>query len=302
MLKNCAKRKLIVTSFTLIVFLITLTFPKTEEKIKDITISYMSGTPRPIYVINQSNLVAMVNVNVKNNETLEMTKEIINLLTIGSDKSEYLPNVFRPILPADTKIENISLDGSTLKISFNEAFLNMPEDTLRKAIECLVYSLTEIDGIDGVLIYIGDNLLNNIPNVSANSNKPLTRAIGVNEMYYLDSLKNSIKTTVYYIFSENDLTYYIPVTLLNQTDKEKVEIIIDRLKSRPHVKTNLISYLNASATISSYELVDKTLTLNFNDSLYEGLSSEELKEEVKYSIVLSMKDSLDVKDVIIKSA
>ena len=222
MLKNCAKRKLIVTSFTLIVFLITLTFPKTEEKIKDITISYMSGTPRPIYVINQSNLVAMVNVNVKNNETLEMTKEIINLLTIGSDKSEYLPNVFRPILPADTKIENISLDGSTLKISFNEAFLNMPEDTLRKAIECLVYSLTEIDGIDGVLIYIGDNLLNNIPNVSANSNKPLTRAIGVNEMYYLDSLKNSIKTTVYYIFSENDLTYYIPVTLLNQTDKEKV--------------------------------------------------------------------------------
>ena len=61
-----------------------------------------------------------------------------------------------------------------------------------------------------------------------------------------------------------------------------------------------MSYLNASTTISDSKLDGDTLTLNFNDELYEGLTSDDLKEQVNYAIVMSIKDSLDVSNVVIK--
>ena len=36
MIKECAKRKLIITTFALLVFFITLSFPKTEDEIKNV--------------------------------------------------------------------------------------------------------------------------------------------------------------------------------------------------------------------------------------------------------------------------
>ena len=66
----------------------------------------------------------------------------------------------------------------------------------------------------------------------------------------------------------------------------------------PHEKTNLISYLNASTQLSNYEILESQVLLSFSPLLYEGLASDEILEEVKYAISLSMKDSLNVKDVI----
>ena len=58
-----------------------------------------------------------------------------------------------------------------------------------------------------------------------------------------------------------------------------------------------MSYLNASTELTNYEILEKEVTLSFNDYLYEGLANEELKEEVKYSISLSMMDTLNVETV-----
>ena len=94
------------------------------------------------------------------------------------------------------------------------------------------------------------------------------------------------------------MNYYVPVTLLENSEKNKVEIIIERLKSMPNEKTNLMSYLNASTELTNYELLEEEIKLSFAPLLYEGLASNEILEEVKYSISLSMKDSLNIQNVI----
>ena len=43
MLKNCAKRKLLITGFSFLIFLITLSIPKNEERIKNIDVTYLQG-------------------------------------------------------------------------------------------------------------------------------------------------------------------------------------------------------------------------------------------------------------------
>ena len=49
-----------------------------------------------------------------------------------------------------------------------------------------------------------------------------------------------------------------------------------------------MSYLNANATLNSYELLDNNLKLNFNELLLNDLNSKSILEEVIYTISLSM--------------
>ena len=91
MIKECAKRKLIITSFALLVFFITLSFPKTEEEIKNVTISYNSGNAWPIYLLDNSSFVARTSMIVQNKETIELAKEVIEILKLITRKVNTFP-------------------------------------------------------------------------------------------------------------------------------------------------------------------------------------------------------------------
>ena len=260
MLKNCAKRKLLITGFAFLIFLITLSIPKNEERIKNIDVTYLQGIPRPIYVANKDEYISRITLAFKSSDPLELVRETISFLTIGSEKNAYLPNNFYAVIPRDTKILNMDLQDETLKIDFSKDLLNT--NNTKKMIEAIIYSLTEITGIKKVIIYIDGKLLNETINSTLPST--LTRDIGINTLYDIDSLKNISKTTVYYSATDNDLNYYVPVTLLSNDNKDKLEVIIERLKSRPFVKTNLMSYLNTTAVLNNYEYKGDKLLLSFN--------------------------------------
>lgn len=298
MIRECVKRKLIITTFALIVFLITLTFPKVEEKIENVTISYQSGNTFPIYLLDKDNLVARTTLAMKETSTIEQAKEIITFLTINNSKSAYIPATFEPVIPNNTTLLSIDIQDQVLKVNFSKEFLNVAKGYEEKMIECLVYSLTELEDIKGVILYVEGNMLQKIPNTDTALPSLLTRDIGVNKMYNLNSIKNVSKTTTYYIAKENETIYYVPVTLLENNDNNKIEIVIERLKSNPSLRTNLMSYLNASTELSNYEILEETVYLSFSPLLYEGLANTEMTEVVKYSISLSLKDTLNIKNVV----
>lgn len=300
MIKECAKRKLIITTFALIVFLITLSFPRTEDEIKNVTISYSNTNTWPIYLLDSNNYVARTKMVLKQEKTLDKIKEIIEILTIDHTKSAYVPTLFTPVLPKNTTILSIDIQDKVLKVNFSKEFMSVPKNSAKKMLECLVYSLTEMEEIKGVIIFVDGVLLENVPNSNELLPAILTRDMGINKIVNIDSLKSVTKTTTYFIAREQDYSYYVPVTLLSNDDKDKVEIIIERLKTLPNVNTNLMSYLNASTELTNYEILENEILLSFNSYLYEGLVSEELKEEVKYSISLSLQDTLNVDKVVFK--
>ena len=297
MIKNCVKRKLIITTFALLVFLITLTFPKTEEEIKNVTITYTQNASFPIYLLDKDEFVARTSISLKSTDVVKQAKELIAMMTIDNASAAYIPNLFAPILPKNTKVLSIDVQDTTLKVNLSQEFLNIPKGYEEKVLECLVYSLTELEGVDSILLYVEGDVLDTLPNTNEKLPLLLTRDIGVNKIYDLTNLKDVTKTTTYYIAKENDFSYYIPVTLLSNSDQNKVEIVIERLKTNPNIKTNLISYLSANTEIKSYELLEEEIALSFSPVLYEGIVNEDLVEEVKYSISLSLMDSLHVKNV-----
>ncbi len=298
MIKESIKRKFIITTFALLVFLMTLSFPKNEPENSFVSVHYESDNTSPIYLLNHAEYVSRTSMHIEGESIEEEAKNILSILTIGEKYANYIPTLFEPIIPKGTKIISMDLQDTTLKINFSKELLNIPKNMEEKLIECIVYSLTEIKGVKGIIIYVDGKLLETIPNTTYKLPPLLTRNIGVNKIYDIESVKNVTKTTMYYIAKEQDTSYFVPVTILENNDKNKVEIIIEHLKSLPNEKTNLMSYLNASTELSNYEILESQVLLSFSNLLYEGLASKDLLEEVKYSISLSIEDSLNVENVI----
>lgn len=301
MLKKSAIRRIMVSTVALLIVSILYFFPSNEEAINiSKTVDYIDAKLSPVYLLNKDNYVVRTSITTENTDTLKLAKELISSLTIGSVKQDYIPKNLEPIIPKNTKVLEISLKDGLLKVNFSKEFLNVDKDMEEKLIESLVYTLTEIDGIDELMIFIESELLEVLPQSKISINNPLTKEFGINKVYNITNIKNLTKTTIYYIGKEEDLVYYIPITKINNNNENKVEIIINELKSSPIYETNLISYLASSAELLNYEALENQIYLSFNNEIFDDLEEKKILEEVKYSISLSLRDTLNVKEVIFK--
>ena len=99
---------------------------------------------------------------------------------------------------------------------------------------------------------------------------------------------------VYYVNNYNDEEYYVPITkYVNGNGDDLIKVIIKELSSSPIYETNLMSYLNAEASLLGYEYTDNNLKLNFNELLLNGIDNKNILEEVIYTISLSANDLYD---------
>lgn len=297
MLKNCLKRRIVVYSVALLIVGILYFFPSKNAEISKI-INYVEVDKSPIYLINKDNYVVRTTFVSTKNDTLSKIKELINSLTIGNN-IDTIPQNFKQIIPKNTRILSITLDNNLLKINFSKEFLDVTENNEEKLIEALVYTLTEIKEVKDIMIFVEDNKLIELPKSKIKLPSTLNRNFGINKVYDISSLKDSSKTTIYYVGKENDLTYYIPVTKIDNNKNNKIEIIIEELKSSPIYETNLMSYLASSVLLLNYETLENEIALSFNNDIL-NLNKDDILEEVKYSIALSLKDTLNIDNVIFK--
>ena len=291
MLKDIIKRKIIIIVLSLSIFLLTILFPDIKPISYETNLSYNVET-FPLYITNKDHVVSLIKVPITENDIIKLARNIISYLTIGSENANYLPDSFLPTIPQNTRINNIKIDNNILIIDFSNEFLLLKKENARSTIEAIVYSLLEIDNVDGVVIYVDNNLLTTIPNTSESLRYPLTRKMGTNIISKINDVRNTVQTTSYYLAKEKDYSYYIPVTTIQNSNKNKIEIVIEELKSHPHIKTNLISYLNASTQLTNYEILAEEIKLSFSNLL-----DEEVIEETTYVISLSLRDTLDIAKV-----
>ncbi len=302
MLKKSALRRITVSTLALIITGILYFFPSSQNlsQIKT-TVDYIDINKTPIYLVNKDNYLVRTTVATTNDlDELKKAKELIDALTINGSKHEDIPSNLTPIIPENTRILNISLKDKLLKINFSKEFLNVTKENEEKLIESLVYTLTEIENISELMIFIEGSKLEYLPQSNIKLPNTLNRNFGINKVYDLTNLKNTTKTTVYYIGKEDELSYYIPVTKIDNNENDKVKIIIEELKSSPIYETNLISYLASSVELLNYETLENQIHLSFNNKIFADLNEKNIEEEVKYSIALSLKDSLNIDDIVFK--
>lgn len=300
MIKKSATKRIIIASIALLILLITYMFPATNGSNNiNQSLSYIEPNKTTIYLVDNSNMVARVKTITKENkDTIKKAREIINALIINSQSSKYNPSGFKSIIPEGTKILSISLSENILKINFNEKFLNIDKNNEEKMLEALIYSLTEISDIKGIMIFVNNNILEELPNSKTKLPDVLDRKYGINKIYEIDDVKNTSATTIYYLSEFENTKYYTPVTFINNDSEDKIEVIIEKLKSSPINQTNLMSYLASNAELLDYEINENTVSLTFNNYIFEEFSNKDILEEVKYTIGLSIKDNYAVDEVV----
>lgn len=300
MIKKSATKRIIIASIALLILLITYMFPATNGSNNiNQSLSYTEPNKTTIYLVDNSNMVARVKTITKENkDTIKKAREIINALIINSQSSKYNPSGFKAIIPEGTKILSISLSENILKINFNEKFLNIDKNNEEKMLEALIYSLTEISDIKGIMIFVNNNILEELPNSKTKLPDVLDRKYGINKIYEIDDIKNTSATTIYYLSEFENTKYYTPVTFINNDSEDKIEVIIEKLKSSPINQTNLMSYLASNAELLDYEINENTVSLTFNNYIFEEFSNKDILEEVKYTIGLSIKDNYAVDEVV----
>ena len=297
MIKKSSIRRICVATLTLFILLIIYFFPSNDTIIKE-HLSYIAKDEMPIFLVDNKDYVARTSIVKNSSETIEQIKEIIEALTKNTKKSSYIRDGFKPIIPDGTKILDLKLEENILTINFSKELLNVVHCDEQKMIEAIIYSLTEIKDIKKIKILVEGKPLTNLPNSNKKLPDYLDKSYGINKIYNLDSLKETTKTTIYYLSKNKDYYYYVPVTKVSNEKTERVEIIIKELKSTPIYHTNLISCLAASANMTSYEMLENAISLSFNNYLIANIKEEDILEEVKYSIALSIRDTYGINEVI----
>lgn len=290
MLKNTIKKRIFLIISSLFVIFIIYLFPTQKEEI--ITKENKKNNYNYIYLLDKDNYVARVSVILNNKKAIKQIEEVIEYLTIGSNKSNYIKEGFTPIIPKNTKILSIDIDKNIVKINFSQEFLNITEDKIEALISSIVYSITSLNNNYKLTIYVEGNLLNKLGNITIPT--VIDRLFGINNNYSVDKINGITQTTVYFLSKYNDYYYYVPITYVNNKTDDKIKIIIEQMASKSIYQTSLISYLKDIKKMN-YEIQNDSIILNLSSI---NFSSKNMIEEVLYTFNLSIKDNYNIKEVI----
>lgn len=303
MLKRFWVKRIFISTSALFAILLLYIIPSTDEL--DLTgnlnqeLSYVDNEIKTneIFLLDSYNYLARTQVVVSETEVEKKATELINILITGGSGESKVPNGFKAVLPSETKVLSIEYNDGVLKINFSNELLDVNEKYEEKIIEALVYTLTSIEGVDNIIIYVDGEVLNKLPQTGINLPSTLNRNYGINKQYDIKSTKDICNVTVYYVNKYNDDTYYVPVTKYMNDDREKIKIIVEELTSSSVYNSNLMSYLNSNTKLlATNETIDK-LDLNFNAYIFNNYDEKDILEEVIYTIGLSVRDNYDVKEV-----
>ena len=299
MIKRFTMKRIIMSSAVLFALLLLCLIPNKELKIEE-KVKYIENDnlKTVVYLLDNHNYLARTTVAINNTEIEKKAKDLLNILIKDSSGESKVPNGFKSIIPSNTEIKSIELVNDIIKVNFSKELLDVNEEYEEKVIEAIVYTLTSIEGVNKVIIYVDGDILSKLPKTKINLPSTLDKSYGINKEYNISSFKNINSVTVYYVSKFNDDTYYVPLTKYMNDDREKIKIIIEELASTPLYNTGLMSYLNSNISLLASEQDIDTLSLVFDDYLFNDANSKNILEEVIYSISLSVGDNYDVKEVI----
>lgn len=293
MIKKYTINKICVTSVSLFLILMFYLVPSTPESEVKIDKSIGDKKEVVVYLMDKDYYLGRMIEYASYDNIVDLVNKKLDILINGSDEL----NSFSPIIPKNTKVNSIKVDKNNIYIDFSKDILNVSKYNEELMIESIIYTITDINGIDNIYLSINKEPLKILPKSNKEIPYPLNRGYGINKKYDLDSLNNITKTTVYFNKSYDDVEYLVPITKVMNTTSEKIDIIIEELKSIVNAQYNLNSYIPNDLEVVSHEVNDDKMNLIFNEFI---LDKEKLVvlEEVKYAIAQSIFDNYNVKEVV----
>lgn len=255
--------------FTTIIFFIVFTLysMKIVDKVVTSDNSKDKVNEETIYTLNNDNYVSKTSVYVSKVLSLEdRVKEKLEIMVKDNDKNVLLPSYFKPILPQNTRVLDVVVEDSLIKVYFSKELNNITKEQSEKMIEAIVYTITD-ENILGIEIYVNGQMLKYVPNTKKVLPTILTKDIGINKSYDIKASNDISKVVMMYYTNDNDNYYEVPVTKYVNDDREKLEIIFDELGKMSDDKS-LISMVEGISVLD-YSILGDKIVVDVNMELNE---------------------------------
>ncbi|THF83758.1 GerMN domain-containing protein [Cohnella fermenti] len=200
-------------------------------------------------------------------------EQAIAWMTQGQVAADQLPAGFTPLLPEGSKIRSVTKDeqASSVTIDFDGTFPAMPADQERKAIEALVWTMTELPNVKQVLFTVDGEPLLLLPASKLPIDKTMSRSMGINvEQAAGLTPSRSMAVTLYFAARSTDGEgYFVPVTRLVDRQPDKNRAALQELISGP-LNTNVLKpVVDSSIAIDKVGEADGLLNVELKDASWE---------------------------------
>jgi germination protein M len=256
---------------------------------------------RELYLIDKNGFVVPQTLELP--KTDAVAKQALEYLVEDGPVSEILPNGFRAVLPADTRVLGVKLEeDGTIIADFSREFSNYRKEDEKRILQAITWTLTQFDKVKKVKIRINGHDQTVMPVNGTPIQDGVSREDGINiDTSGVVDITNTHPVTVYFLAQEDGQPYYVPVTRrVSNKEEDHVVAIVNELIKGPSYTSGLLSDFQADV-----KLLDKPkyengkVTLNFNEAIYGSKEKNVISEHVLNSLVLSLTEQEGIESVAI---
>ncbi len=300
MLRRKALRKIFITTLTAFILLVVYLIPTiSKEDVLDVDmeIEYITGLgTNHIYLLDQNNLLVRSNILLDSSDKVEQVKILLENLK-EKDHAQF-PSGLKAYLNENVKILDVRYEDKIIDVDFSKEFLKISEEKEESIVEGISFSILDLEDVRGVRIFVeGENLLA-YPNSKKKIPAIITKDFGINKKYDLNGRNHIDKVVLYYLENIDEQTYYVPVTKYVNSEKDKIEVIVEELSSKYIYEENLMSFIHNNLRLLGYEEKENMMILDFNQYLFD--QNDKILEEVLYTLSYSVFDNYDVHCILYK--
>ncbi len=259
------------------------------------SVNYVDLTNNVIYLLDDNGLLVESTIStIDNGNLVDMIKTLIKNLSDSSN--EIIPNGLNSVMPKDVKLLDVKVDEYLADLNFSKEMLKIDDKKMMRLLEAISFTILSTNKINGVGIYVEGTNISEL--VDFEVPYILTKDFGINKKYEINNTDNILKYVVYYTENIKDNTYYVPITKYINSERDKINVIIEDLSSSYIYQPNLISIASEKLELINYDISNDEMTLNFNNSIF--LNNDVIKEEVVYPITNTFFSNYDVSRVILQ--
>lgn len=250
-----------------------------------------------LYLIDKNGYVVPQTLELP--KTSSVAKQALEYLVDNGPVTEMLPNGFKAVIPAETKI-SVDIKDTVATVDFSKEFKNYQPEEEMKILQSVTWTLTQFDTIKSVKLQMNGHELTEMPVKGTPIGEILSRAAGINiDTSDVVDITNTKSLTVYFIGGEEGSYYYVPVTRrVNNSVKDNVVAVVNELVKGPNQKSNLVSeFMPDVKLLGVPKLEAGTVTLDFNKNIYGSFKEKVLSQHLLDALVLSLTEQKNIQKV-----
>lgn len=222
---------------------------------------------------------------------------LIKMMDTKDQQMDFMAMGLKPVLPASTVINGLSIKDGLAKLDLNREVMNMPDAVKENnMVQGIVMTLCEFPAIDSVQFLFDGDVVDTLQH-GTDVSKPLKMQDLNLELGTSSKIDGEKVTVFYHSKTDSQYNYLVPVTRISTLNSATLENAIEELLKGPKPDSGLEFDIPLGTRLLGIQMEGSTANINLSNE-FENLGDYSDNEEIVLrSIYMTAKQFPDVEQV-----